>query len=338
MHEHILVPLDGSTLAQCVLPHTIALARSLNARITLLQVLEPPRTGRVDPLAWSMRKVQAQLYLGEQAARLQAQALPVEPVVVEGHAAATILHVAQRRAVDLIVLSSHGQGGLSPWSLGATARKTLMQAPASTLLVRAARPPGPDGSIQGYRRLLLALDGSLRAEYALPVAVAVAGTFGAQVILAHVVRRPEVSQRRPLSPQETDLVERLMARNRAVAHTYLERLQARLDLDVEVRLLEGQDMVAGLHALAARERADLVVLSAHGFTGNPNRRYGRVATDFMHYGSASLLVMQDMPSPIGRSTQVDRPPVRQVVNAFIPVRSQVHTPGRVGAVPGIIQS
>jgi nucleotide-binding universal stress UspA family protein len=338
MNEHILVPLDGSTLAECVLPHTMAVARSLNARITLLQVLEPPRTGRVDPLAWSMRKVQAQVYLGEQAARLQALALPVEPVVVEGHAAEGILHCAQRRAVDLFVLSSHGQGGLDPWSLGSTARKTLMRAPASTLLVRAYRPPSPHLQSQGYRRLLLALDGSPRAECVLPVAMALARTYSAQVILAHVVRRPEMNQRLPLSPQETDLVERLTARNRALAGAYLERLQARLDLDVEVRLLEGQDMVAGLHALAARERADLVVLSAHGFTGNPNRRYGRVATDFMHYGSASLLVMQDMPSPIGRSTQVDRPPVRQVVNAFIPVRSQVHTPGRVGAVPGIIQS
>jgi nucleotide-binding universal stress UspA family protein len=337
MNEHILVPLDGSTLAECVLPHTMAVARSLNARITLLQVLEPPRTGRVDPLAWSMRKVQAQVYLGEQAARLQALALPVEPVVVEGHAAEGILHCAQRRAVDLFVLSSHGQGGLDPWSLGSTARKTLMRAPASTLLVRAYRPPSPHLQSQGYRRLLLALDGSPRAECVLPVAMALARTYSAQVILAHVVRRPEMNQRLPLSPQETDLVERLTARNRALAGAYLERLQARLDLDGEVRLAEDQYMVAGLHDLAARERADLVVLCAHGYSGNPNRRYGRVATDFMHYGSTSLLVVQDLPPQAAIAAQAYSGPVRNVVNAFVPLASQARTPRRAGAAPATVQ-
>jgi nucleotide-binding universal stress UspA family protein len=339
MIKHILVPLDGSTVSECVLPHTIALARSLNARVTLLQVLEPPRATCVDPLAWSMGKVEAQVYLGEQAARLQTLALPVEPVVLEGNAAQSILHFAQRRAVDLIVLSSHGQGGLNSWSLGATARKTLMRAPASTLLVRASRPPGPDVRNQGYRRLLLALDGSLRAECVLPMAVALAGTFRSQVILAHVVRRPEMSQRLPLSPQEAELVERLVAHNRSGASAYLEYLQARLDLDVEVRLAEDQDVVACLHDLAARELADLVVLSAHGYTGNPGRRYGSVAASFMEYGSASLLVVQDLPPQESRSTQAeiaaqaDSGPVRSIVNAFVPVR----TPGRLGTLPGAIQ-
>ena len=60
MISHILVPLDGSALAECVLPHVLALASSVHSRVTLLQVLEPPRTKgdeqTIDPLEWLLKK------------------------------------------------------------------------------------------------------------------------------------------------------------------------------------------------------------------------------------------------------------------------------------------
>ena len=69
MINHILVPLDGSALAECVLPHVKAIAPVTNARVTLIYILEHPdnRNGSppIDPLGWHMQKQEAQKYLEE---------------------------------------------------------------------------------------------------------------------------------------------------------------------------------------------------------------------------------------------------------------------------------
>ena len=74
MFDHILVPLDGSSLAECVLPHAIAIAKAFSAQITLVHVLEHPATSRgssnVDPLDWSLNRLAANLYLDTVHSRL----------------------------------------------------------------------------------------------------------------------------------------------------------------------------------------------------------------------------------------------------------------------------
>nr|HMN29854.1 universal stress protein [Caldilineaceae bacterium] len=71
MFKHLLVPLDGSELAECVLPHTIAVARAFAARVTLLRVLPAPSHDiPVDIFDWQLHKTAANAYLDHVAARL----------------------------------------------------------------------------------------------------------------------------------------------------------------------------------------------------------------------------------------------------------------------------
>ena len=62
----------------------------------------------------------------------------------------------------------------------------------------------------------------------------------------------------------------------------------------DTRLVDEEDIIAGLHRLVEGKGVDLEVLSAHGYSGNPQRRYGSVTTDFIEYDSAPLLVVQDL--------------------------------------------
>jgi nucleotide-binding universal stress UspA family protein len=97
--NHILVPLDGSTLAECVLPHIIAIAPMSNARVTLVHVMEQFQNERgspaVDPVEWHLRKQNSEKYLEQVAGQLQASGvLGVERLILEGNPANSVVDFA----------------------------------------------------------------------------------------------------------------------------------------------------------------------------------------------------------------------------------------------------
>src|SRR5512133_4325176 len=114
--NHILVPLDGSTLAECVLPHIVAIAPMSQARVTLVHVMEPLQSERgnpaVDPVEWHLRKQNSEKYLEQIAGQLkESGVLGVEQAILEGNPANSLVDFARGNNVDLIVLSTHGQSG-----------------------------------------------------------------------------------------------------------------------------------------------------------------------------------------------------------------------------------
>jgi nucleotide-binding universal stress UspA family protein len=310
MLETVLIPLDGSTLAECVLPHGIAIAQTFNAHIVLLRILEErsftdtPRS--VDPLNWHIRKSEARAYLDSVAMRVEQSGLPVQSVILEGRAADQIVAYADSNDIDLIMLSSHGQSGLSDWSVSSIAEKVTRRANTSLMLVRANQPDQPADT--RYRRLLVPLDGSRRAEYTLPIATALARNYRSELLLAHVVTKPEMARRTPPGEEDIELVNRLLERNRDEGARYLDELQARLrsdTFDIRTRLLVGEYLTDALHDLVAQESADLVIMSAHGFSGEPRWHHGRVVSSFIDYGTTPLLIIQDLPIAKGKVSRVE---------------------------------
>lgn len=308
MFDHILVPLDGSTLAECVIPHSVALARAFDARLTLVRVLEEaPTNGHaepIDPIEWNMDKAQAESYLDEWASRLQGAELDVETVLLEGQPAQRIIELADIRDVDLIVLSSHGRTGLHSWNISSVVQKVILRARRSLMIVRAyeSRNGSTNGRLNGvrYKRILAPLDVSQRAECAVAPAAKLARSYDAQLVLAHIVVKPEVPRRTPLTDEERELVERLTERNREEAAGYLEQLQSRLAdglrlAGVQRELLVHDDVTVSIHRLVDDKNVDLVVLSAHGYSGQSRWPYGRVTTNYVLFGSRPVLIVQDLP-------------------------------------------
>ncbi len=292
MLDQILVPLEGSALAECVLPHAKAIAQAVGAQLLLLHVVEQGNSGRspqVDPLNWYLRKVEAQSYMDQMSRQWQQSNLAITNVLLEGPPAERVVEYAHDHDVDLVVLSNQSQSGV--------AQKVIWQIGKSIMLVRAEWPTGNQPDEMGYGRILLPLDGSLRAESVLPIATRLAQYHQAELLLAHIIARPEMVSRHSPTAEDTALMEEITGRNLAAATHYLEQLQQRLPPETKTRLLVSDNVITSLHDLIEQEKVDLLILSAHGHSGGSQRPYGNVATNFITYGLVPLLIMQDMSSP-----------------------------------------
>ena len=156
MYEKLLVPLDGSKLAECVLPHVEELARSCGTKeVILVSVTEgiigykaapeykPPgpflqlRTVSRVPVAVGKKQGQAQRYLGRIAKRLRNKGIEVRSEVLLGNPAQEITSFAEHDGVDLIVMASHGRSGPSRWAHGNVAEKVFRATCVPILMVRA---------------------------------------------------------------------------------------------------------------------------------------------------------------------------------------------------------
>lgn len=306
MLEKILLPLDGSTLAECALPHGLALAEAAGGHLILAHVLEqvnrPGQRRPVDPVEWHLRKAESQSYIEGVVNRLTQEGGRAQAVVLEGTAADRIISYAQEQQVDLIVLSSHGQSGLSHWNVSSVVQKILLRAYSSILLVRAQRPNPAELVGLHYRRILVPLDGSQRAECVFPTLNLLLQQHQATAVLVHVVAQPEMPRRAPLSPEDRQLAERLVTRNHEEATKYLAQVASYLagpnsgmaGAGIETRVLVGESVIASLHDLAEKEAADLMLLSAHGYTCSRQHPYGSVGTSFIAYGNTPLLIVQDL--------------------------------------------
>jgi nucleotide-binding universal stress UspA family protein len=289
-----------------VLPHAITLAQVFDTRLTLLRVVERDQaTGLkrvIDPLQWQIRKVEAEAYLDKLVTRLGRVGLQAEKVILEGLPPERIVEFTRDYNVGMITISTHGQGGLSGWNVSSVAQKVVLQAHVPIMIVRAHTSPAADMAQMRYQRVLVPLDGSRRAECVLPLAKRLALFHNAKVVLVHVVVKPEMPRHTPPSAEERQLVDRLTELNRARASEYLERLRAQLSLDFEARVIVGDAPAASLHDVVAQEDADLVALSAHGYTSGTMWPYGSIALNFIAYGTTPLLIVQDLsPEEMGRA-------------------------------------
>ncbi len=306
MFDTILVPLDGSQLADCVLPHVVAIARPFNAEITLLQILEKRYAGTsaqmFDLLNWQINKTKSVLYLGKIQARLETSNARIHTEVLEGLVAEGITEYAQNQGMKLIILSSHGRHGLTQWGISSVTQKTILSAQTSLLIVRAHQSVGHDDeSTQApvYRHILVPLDGSQRAENVLPVITQLANFHKSQIHLVHVVQTPEMARQMPPVREDVELSNRIVERNREEAERYLEQLKSRSYLEgiaIQTHLVASDNAAVALHQLVEQEQIDLVALSAHGYSGNHQWPYGSMVNNFISYGRTSLLIVQDLPS------------------------------------------
>lgn len=132
MFKTILIPLDGSSLAEAALEHGEVLARKFNSRIILLRVCTA--AAQVDPVSGLDSR---QIYLEQVAKGLRESSLEVETRLQKGDPGRVIIEVAESTEIDLVILSSHGRTGLARWVYGSVAEKILHEARCPMMLIRA---------------------------------------------------------------------------------------------------------------------------------------------------------------------------------------------------------
>jgi nucleotide-binding universal stress UspA family protein len=280
----------------------------LSARITLLRVLTAPR-GHVDPVEWELARAEAHGQLARFDQQLAATDLTSGVAVVEGRSAEQIIHFAQEHHADLIVLSSHGEGGLTGWVLSSTAQKVVARTHSSVLIVPAyAVADGTRVSAVRFRKVLMPLDCSPRAECILPFAAALARAHDGELILTHVVPEPELPRRMPPSSEDIDLARRLTERNRNESQRYLENVANDLSaqgIRVRTHAVVSTRRPHTILELAEREDVDLIVACAHGATGNASDRYGSTAAHLIQSSNRPIVILQDLAGAVRESTRAE---------------------------------
>ena len=309
MFKRILLPLDNSNLAECVLPHLVAIAQICEPEVQLLRVLEPfgvtARMRMIDPVDWEIRKAEAESYLTGIAERLQNAGLRVSANIYDGRPAEQIIEVAHSWNADLILMSSHGQSGISPWNVSSVVQQVILRVHRSLMIIRAYQPVTADLTGLRYRKIFLPLDGSQRAEMPLTLAESLARAHSSEILAAHVVRQPELPRRTSASQEDLLLVNQLTQRNRAEALKYLEDLKSRIELTIQTKLEVSSSIGRSLHQIADENNVDLTILSAHGYSGDTRWPFGSVGLGFIVYGSTPLLILQDLPTNRIELTQAE---------------------------------
>jgi nucleotide-binding universal stress UspA family protein len=313
MLKNILVPLDGSLLAEGVLPHAIAMATAFDAQITILSVVEQPLKSfgrsKTDPLDWYLQKTEANTYLEDIKTRLENSHITVKTLLLEGRAIEKIIEIAQPNNVDLLILSSRGTPDVNGWSVSGAVQQIVQHTRTSTLIIPATQPAQSGELI--YRRLLVPLDGSRRAGSALPLATALVQAHHAELVLVHVVNKPEMARYMPLTQEDTELINRFVERNQEEGNKYLEQLRSQLPNNAQTRLLVSDNVAVTLQNFSEQEQIDLLILSAHGYSGEAKWPYGSITNRFITDGTVPLLIVQDFPHELSGTVR-DEAAVRQM--------------------------
>ncbi len=295
MLQTILVPLDGSRLAEQALPYAMRLARSSGGRLVLVQAtLTEPLPGQAELVARAAATRRAEIELDVLVDRLRGEGLTAEARVYYENAATAILDAAAQEDADVIVMSTHGRSGLGRWIYGSVADRVLRTAPIPVLLVPAACA----GNWPTDRRLrvLVPLDGSPLAEEALGPAGELAQALGAELLLLQVLEYPlplagDSAGYVPFWDQDADL---------AAARRYLDEVAGALRAEgrtVAVLAVAAPPSSVGqavttIATVSRDEQAAAIVMATHGRGGLARLAMGSVGTGVLQHATVPVLLVR----------------------------------------------
>lgn len=268
MFKRILVPLDGSNLAEKVLPFAVNLAQQLRATLILFHVVEMDAPDEIHGQRHLREAAEAKAYLDEVAARFASTEVSIIRDVHEFQdvgVAQTIRNHAIELDADLVVMCAHGSGGLRDVFFGSIAQQVIRQGNTPLLFIRPEIVTGEN--VRPLRRILVPLDGSKSHEEAIPVAAYLAKKYEAAIHLLTVIPSAEdlpVRQAitRRISPRMTALALNLHVKQ---AETYLQEQSQALAAKgntVTDTVLQG-DVSTELVDAIESEGVDLVVMATH---------------------------------------------------------------------------
>jgi nucleotide-binding universal stress UspA family protein len=289
----ILVPLDGSPLAERALPSAAAIARAAQARILLLRAANAPALVGVTTVREEMRVVrEASVYLEDVASRLPSGGV-IENAVFYGDAAEAILEEARLRGVDLVAMATHCRGGLDRLIAGSVAARVLREAGVPILLICSTEDTPPPPPFPTAPRILVALDGSTFAEAVLPCAREVAELLRGELVLMQSVPVPSAVQL-DRDGRVVAYVDQQVESLQAEALAYLSGVADSIAADgalprprTEVRVGPAADTIA---AASQELNAGLVAMATHGRTGLGRLLMGSVAEQVLRQCNLPVLL------------------------------------------------
>jgi nucleotide-binding universal stress UspA family protein len=275
MLETIIVPLDGSILAEAVLAQVRKILFRKDAELVLVRAMSiPAGTEVTTPELIDSLQVQSTWYLEELARRLQQQGARVRSVLRAGDPARVILDVASEMNADLIAMSTHGRTGLSRWAFGSVAEKVLRASRVPVLAMRSFRVSGdpmPSEELSLKRILVPVADEDLSLEI-VESTIAVARLFGSSITLLHACDGPSCAIPVPQMKSAYDQFRKA-------------------GLDAEPLMREG-DPVSRVLEACRDVNADLIAMATHGRSGLSRWVMGSVTEKILRASPVPMLIVR----------------------------------------------
>ncbi|MEN8374047.1 MAG: universal stress protein [Gemmatimonadota bacterium] len=289
--KKILLPLDGSPLADQAIPHAAALARAFNAEILCLRVVGG---GEAEgSLEWRLERAEAASYLADVAAVLSGAGCRASVELSVGRASEQILHCARAAGADVIALTSHGRGGMTDFSLSGTAFKVLSRAPCSIMVV-----PSKEGATVArrpaiYESVLVGLGQTPRSDWAARLAATIARTHDAELILAHALPVAATIDGGDIPETSAQDLQRSTA---SAAKRHLKSLTGELkdgSLRMATVVLTGPDPARAIRRAASAAGASLIVTAVGAPQEGGRPSYGEVSNALLGGTDVPILVLHD---------------------------------------------
>lgn len=293
MFERILLPLDGSRLAEAAIPYGAELAARLGSELILFHVC-----AREHQPFQSMH----QLYLTEAAKGLErhmekkfprCEDWVVRTETVVGEPADAICEYAEKNDIRLIVMADHGSSGSKLWTLGSVADKCVRAVKIPVLLIRLKEGRLIEGRKRLISRILVSLDGSGTSETAVTYAAEMAKGLKASITLYRMAEGKYFPTDDASAPMA---VAPILAAEEKQARAYLTRIEKALrqrGIPVTHRVTQGVDAAAEILEQGEKIKADIVVMSSRGRSKIARWVFGSVAQKILLEGDLPLLLVRE---------------------------------------------
>jgi nucleotide-binding universal stress UspA family protein len=270
MLERILVPLDGSSLAESVLTQVRQLLLHKDSEVLLIRVVPHPPSTEAD-IMQPLEKMRAAAseYLRAIEEGLSSQGARVRRRVAEGFPAAAILDAAAKENATLIAMSTHGRTGLSRWVFGSVTEKVLRGSPVPVLAVPSFTTEGRE---LPFKRIVVPIAAADRSLEALPAVLELAPLFAAQVFLVHACEGEGCSVE---VPQMRKAYDRLH--------------QAGIPAEP---LMKQGDPAAQILEASRDAGADLIAMTTHGHSGLSRWVLGSITEKVLRASRVPILVVR----------------------------------------------
>jgi nucleotide-binding universal stress UspA family protein len=299
----ILVPLDGSSVAERAIPHAAAIAHAFSAEVELLGVIDNSQNtfaGPVNSLDWQLSKLQTEVYLSRTAATLAERGLRVSWELREGDPAQAIIQVLQSSDIDILVTTRHGSGNARQFRMGGTVQKVLSAAAVSVLLVD---PAFEFDSKQGYASVVAAVDGTQCSEWASAFAAMLAQAFHGSLHMLRVVEEPSIPAGTPITAETRRFLEHIKRMARSQASLQLRSIVSTIPPSIETTssVVSSDNIPSTIEGKADDYDAALVVVAAQDAVFDGSGSYGPVCDALLLQARRPVLVLRSEAAVVSSS-------------------------------------
>jgi len=319
MYRNIMVPTDGTGFDREAIRVALRIAERSDAKVRLVRVLPTGSFFGVaaaaegtavaaEVVASERDRALSELYALAAECRVESSA-DISVDLRAGPVADVLTEYAERRDIDLIVISTHGRSGLARLSLGSVTDSLIRHTSIPVLVVK---PPTSYLNPQvgdAFKRIVVPLDGSTLAEQILPRVTTLATLEGSDITLLFVLASNRADAVTEMDGAEPDF-EETNWREEGIAQgeEYLARIARKLrrhELTVRTEIVVSENVPAAIGDFARLDKADLVAIATHGRGGLARMLRGSVADAVMHSGAASMLVLKPDKTAEQRETRTE---------------------------------